>query len=77
MQDLIYIYIPEGGWVLRPVVEVVLKRVAVKSEKVPPVGNLFSLDVETGGKPGGFGRVIGVVLQPLLLWQPEELFGYS
>ena len=47
--------------------DVVLKRMAVKSKEVPPVGNFLSLHIEASGQPCCLQRVVRVSLQPLTL----------
>lgn len=50
--------LPERGGISGPFVYIIFERVAMESEKVPPVGGFLSLDIETGGKPCGLCRVI-------------------
>lgn len=45
--------LPEQGGISGPFVDIIFERVAMESEKVPPVGGFLSLDIETGGKPCG------------------------
>lgn len=52
---------------------VVLERIAMEPQKVPPVANLLGPHVEARRQPRRPRRVVGVTLQPLRLRQPEEL----
>lgn len=45
--------LPERGGISGPFVDIIFERVAMESEKVPPVGGFLSPDIETGGKPCG------------------------
>jgi hypothetical protein len=55
-----------------PFVDVILERVAVESEEVSPVSNLFGAYVEAGGESGGLGGVVGVNLELFFFRQLEE-----
>jgi hypothetical protein len=64
--------VPEGWWVVRPVGDVLLQRVAVQAEVVPPVVHRLLAHVKAGGQPHLLGRVVGVQLGLLLRGEPEE-----
>lgn len=67
---------PEVGRLRRPVLHIVLERVAVQPQVISPVGHLLLLHIKARLQPHRFGRILRVVLQPLRFRQPEKVAGH-
>lgn len=53
--------------------DVVMERMAVESEVIPPVVELLLPDIEACGQPDGLGGIVGIQFQLLLHRQRKEL----